>query len=199
MKHTAKLILLAFSALFFTCNTKQEYKHTFLNPDFSIEERVNDLVSQMTLEEKISQMMNQAPGIERLGIPEYNWWSEGLHGIARAGLATVFPQAIGLAASWDEESKELQVSYAVNKTSNTRIQKAIANKGYDTQDLTADNSVYEKLHSCCQYERKSTTAATEKKFAHGENCKHEGEEKCSKACATADGTKKSCCSKEEKH
>ncbi len=102
-------------------------------------------------------------------------------------------------ASWDEESKELQVSYAVNKTSNTRIQKAIANKGYDTQDLTADNSVYEKLHSCCQYERKSTTAATEKKFAHGENCKHEGEEKCSKACATADGTKKSCCSKEEKH
>jgi beta-glucosidase len=57
----------------------------------------------MTLEEKISQMVNQAPAIERLGIPEYNWWNEGLHGIARAGLATVFPQAIGLGATWDEE------------------------------------------------------------------------------------------------
>jgi beta-glucosidase len=57
----------------------------------------------MTLDEKISQMINQAPAIERLGIPEYNWWSEGLHGIARAGLATCFRKAIGLAASWDEE------------------------------------------------------------------------------------------------
>jgi beta-glucosidase len=56
----------------------------------------------MTLEEKISQMMNDAPAIERLGIPRYNWWSEGLHGVARSGLATVFPQAIGLGASWDD-------------------------------------------------------------------------------------------------
>jgi beta-glucosidase len=56
----------------------------------------------MTLEEKIAQMVNDAPAIERLGVPRYNWWSEGLHGVARAGLATVFPQAIGLAATWDE-------------------------------------------------------------------------------------------------
>jgi beta-glucosidase len=56
----------------------------------------------MTLEEKISQMMNDAPAIERLGIPRYNWWSEGLHGVARSGIATVFPQAIGLGASWDD-------------------------------------------------------------------------------------------------
>jgi beta-glucosidase len=56
----------------------------------------------MTLDEKISQMMNAAPAIERLGIPQYNWWSEGLHGVARAGLATVYPQAIGLGATWDE-------------------------------------------------------------------------------------------------
>ncbi len=68
-----------------------------------MEERVKDLVGRMTLEEKISQMVNQAPAIERLGVPEYNWWSEGLHGVARAGLATVFPQAIGLGATWDEE------------------------------------------------------------------------------------------------
>ena len=56
----------------------------------------------MTLEEKISQMMDVAPAIERLGIPEYNWWNEALHGVARSGTATVFPQAIGLAATWDD-------------------------------------------------------------------------------------------------
>ena len=55
----------------------------------------------MTLEEKIGQMVHPAAGVERLGIPEYNWWNEGLHGVARAGVATVFPQAIGLAATWD--------------------------------------------------------------------------------------------------
>ena len=73
----------------------------YQNPDVSFEARVSDLVSRMTLEEKIAQMMNHAPAIERLGIPEYDWWNEGLHGVARAGLATVFPQAIGLAATWD--------------------------------------------------------------------------------------------------
>ncbi len=81
----------------------QDYKSLpFMNTELSTEERVNDLVGRMTLEEKISQMMNTAPAIERLGIPEYNWWNECLHGVARAGLATVFPQAIGLAAAWDE-------------------------------------------------------------------------------------------------
>jgi len=74
----------------------------FLDTSLSVEQRVDDLVSRMTLEEKISQMMNDAPAIERLGVPRYNWWSEGLHGVARAGLATVFPQAIGLGATWDE-------------------------------------------------------------------------------------------------
>ena len=63
--------------------------------------RAADLVSQMTLEEKANQMKDVAPAIERLGIPAYNWWNEALHGVARAGLATVFPQAIGLAATWD--------------------------------------------------------------------------------------------------
>lgn len=74
----------------------------YRNPDLPFEIRVNDLVSRMTLEEKVSQMQDVAPAIERLGIPPYNWWNEALHGVARAGLATSFPQAIGLAATWDD-------------------------------------------------------------------------------------------------
>ena len=73
----------------------------YLNPSAPLEQRVNDLVSRMTLEEKVSQMQDVAPAIPRLQIPAYNWWNEGLHGVARAGFATVFPQAIGLGATWD--------------------------------------------------------------------------------------------------
>jgi beta-glucosidase len=76
-------------------------KGVFENPEAAPEARAADLVSRMTLEEKVSQMQNSAPAIPRLGIPAYDWWNEGLHGVARAGLATVFPQAIGLAATWD--------------------------------------------------------------------------------------------------
>ena len=65
--------------------------------------RAHDLVAQMTLEEKVSQMLFNAPAIERLGVPAYNWWNEALHGVARAGTATVFPQAIAMAAAFDEE------------------------------------------------------------------------------------------------
>jgi beta-glucosidase len=68
----------------------------------TFEQRASELVSRMTLEEKVSQMKDVAPAIERLGIPAYNWWNEALHGVARSGLATVFPQAIGLAATWDD-------------------------------------------------------------------------------------------------
>ncbi len=86
-----------------SCNSDQKRKSPFLNTNLSIEERVNDLVGRLTLDEKISQMMNASPAIERLEIPEYNWWNECLHGVARAGLATVYPQAIGLGATWDED------------------------------------------------------------------------------------------------
>jgi beta-glucosidase len=75
----------------------------YAEPTRPIEERVNDLLGRMTLEEKISQMGTQAPAIERLGIPQYNWWSEALHGVARAGIATVFPQVIGLASTWNPD------------------------------------------------------------------------------------------------
>jgi beta-glucosidase len=78
-------------------------KLPYQDPSLSVGQRVNDLVSRMTLEEKVSQMQNNAPAIEHLGIPAYDWWSEGLHGVARSGYATVFPQAIGMAASWDTD------------------------------------------------------------------------------------------------
>ena len=68
--------------------------------------RAEELVSKMTLEEKVSQTLNHAPAIERLGIKAYDWWNEALHGVARAGTATVFPQAIGLAAAFDEDLME---------------------------------------------------------------------------------------------
>ncbi|MFC2137696.1 glycoside hydrolase family 3 C-terminal domain-containing protein [Bacteroidota bacterium] len=74
----------------------------FRNHQLSIDDRVNDLISRLTLEEKASQMVYNSVAIERLGIPEYNWWSEALHGVARSAKATVFPQAIGLAATFDE-------------------------------------------------------------------------------------------------
>ncbi len=76
----------------------------FMDPDLPLEVRVDDLVSRLTLEEKAAQMAHQAPALPRLGIPAYNWWSECLHGVARAGLATVFPQPIGLGAAFDEEA-----------------------------------------------------------------------------------------------
>ncbi len=78
-------------------------KQAWLDTSLSFEQRAADIVKQMTLDEKIGQMMNAAPAIERLGIPAYNWWNECLHGVARNGLATVFSQAIGMAASFDTE------------------------------------------------------------------------------------------------
>ncbi len=73
----------------------------YLNPQLPIDVRVDDLVSRMTLDEKASQLVNQARAIPRLSVPEYDYWSEGLHGVANAGVATVFPQAIALGATWD--------------------------------------------------------------------------------------------------
>src|SRR5512133_1389956 len=75
-------------------SAQQTYEFPYQNPSLSVDERVNDLVGRMTVEEKISQMMNTAPAIDRLGVPAYDWWNECLHGVGRAGLATVFPQAI---------------------------------------------------------------------------------------------------------
>jgi len=99
MKKLAILLI----TLFFFCsaNAQQTNNLKFLNPNLPVDERVNDLISQMTLNEKISQLMNTAPGIPRLNIPAYNWWNECLHGLARTGYATVFPQALTVASSFD--------------------------------------------------------------------------------------------------
>lgn len=92
-------LLIASSLLVGTLVSAQEYP--FQNPDLPLEQRLEDLIDRMTLEEKVGQLLNATPAIERLGIPKYDWWNECLHGVARNGRATIFPQAIGLAATWD--------------------------------------------------------------------------------------------------
>jgi beta-glucosidase len=73
----------------------------FMNPSLPTEQRVNDLIGRMTLEEKVEQMRDHAPAIPRLGVPKYDWWNEALHGVAFGGYATNFPQVIGMSATWD--------------------------------------------------------------------------------------------------
>lgn len=85
---------------------KDKEQKKYLDETLSDEERVENLIEQMTLEEKASQLRHNAPAVKRLGIPFYNWWNEALHGVARAGAATVFPQPVGLAASFDDEFLE---------------------------------------------------------------------------------------------
>jgi beta-glucosidase len=83
-----------------------EDKLPFRDTKLPIEQRVQDLISRLTLGEKISQMLNSTPAIERLGIPPYDWWNECLHGVGRTEeyKVTVFPQAISMAATWDDAS-----------------------------------------------------------------------------------------------
>ena len=77
----------------------------YKDPSAPTEKRIDDLVSRMSLEEKVSQLMNDSPAIAHLDIPAYNWWNECLHGVARPGPATVIPEPIGLAATWDQPLK----------------------------------------------------------------------------------------------
>lgn len=96
----------------------------YKNTELSFEERVEDLVSRMTTEEKASQLLHEAPGIERLDIPPYVWWNEALHGVARAGKATVFPQAIGLAATFNTTLME-EVATAISDEGRAKYHAAL--------------------------------------------------------------------------
>jgi len=96
------VLLCLASCTFFATAQKPAGTFPFQDPALPLEERINDLVSRMTLKEKADQLLYTAPAITRLGIPSYNWWNEALHGVARAGYATVFPQSITIANSWDE-------------------------------------------------------------------------------------------------
>jgi len=112
--NTLRIIVVSFVVLFSSVPVRAQSISTvafsaasprpaYLDPSLPIDQRVNDLVSRMTLEEKASQMQDVAAAIPRLNVPAYNWWNEGLHGVARAGIATVFPQAIGIAATCDTD------------------------------------------------------------------------------------------------
>ncbi len=101
-----------------------------LAPDAERAERVAKLVAQMTLEEKVAQMQNHAPAIPKLGIPAYDYWNEGLHGSARSGYSTMFPQAIGLAATWDTALLH-QVAGVISTEARAKHSEAVRNGNFN--------------------------------------------------------------------
>lgn len=100
--------------------------HKWYDTSYEVDERINALIDAMTLEEKVSQLTNYSAAIDRLGIPEYDWWNECLHGVARNGRATVFPQAIGMAATFDTELM-LRVGTAISDEARAKFNINIAN------------------------------------------------------------------------
>ena len=125
-----QLSVAAFATLLLvSCNNKQP-DYPFRNPDLPIEQRIDDLLARLTPEEKVGQMMNVTPAIERLGIPPYDWWNEALHGVARAGQATVFPQAIGMAATFDEAAVQRTFTM-VSDEARAKYHHYQANQEYD--------------------------------------------------------------------
>jgi beta-glucosidase len=121
MKQILKLQIKVFSYIFLwifigSCVQKLTYQYPFQNPTLSFEERAENIVSLLTIEEKVQQMVNNAPAIARLGIPAYNWWNETLHGVARSPFpVTSYPQAIGMAATWDTESLQTMADFCAEE------------------------------------------------------------------------------------
>src|ERR1700750_1532302 len=112
MKYLLSIVLFSACSCFYLPGNAQT-TYPFQNTSLSFEERVNDLVSRMTLEEKVAQMLNAAPAIDRLGIPAYDWWNEILHGVARTPYhVTVYPQAIAMAATFDTNSLRTMADYS---------------------------------------------------------------------------------------
>src|SRR5690606_30445214 len=129
MSHFRFLVL----ALFFATSISAQQTPLFRNSSAPMEERVKDLLSRLTLEEKISLTGYNSKPIERLGIPAYNWWNEALHGVARAGEATVFPQAIGMSATFND-SLMYEVASAISTEARAKYNLATA-KGRHIQYL----------------------------------------------------------------
>ncbi|KAA3623808.1 MAG: glycoside hydrolase family 3 protein [Bacteroidetes bacterium] len=123
-----KLIAISFCFLLNTLLFAQP-EFPFQDPKIDSEERISDLLERLTLKEKTAMMLYNSPGVERLGIPPYNWWNESLHGIGRAGKATVFPQAIGLAATFDEDLI-YRVASAISDEARAKHNAAIAKGSY---------------------------------------------------------------------
>ena len=107
-------------------------KALYLDTSRPLAERVKDLVNRLSLEEKVSLMVHPAQGIPRLNIPGYNYWSEALHGVARNGRATIFPQAIGMAATWDRELVH-EVATAISDEARAKYHEALRRNGYTDQ------------------------------------------------------------------
>ena len=104
----------------------------YLDTHLPFPERVQDLLSQLTLDEKVAMMNHPAQGVPRLNIPGYNFWSEALHGVARNGRATVFPQAIGMAATWDKDLIH-QIATAISDEGRAKYHEALRRNGYTDQ------------------------------------------------------------------
>src|ERR1044072_457861 len=110
------LLLHSFVFLISSLIGQKKYDYDFQDPSLPIEKRVNDLVSRLTLEEKVSQMLNATPSIDRLGIPAYDWWNECLHGVARTKFkVTSYPQAIGMAATFDVDAMKTMGDYTAEE------------------------------------------------------------------------------------
>ncbi len=125
MKYKPGVIFLS-AAIIISSISHGQYKFSFSNPALPVEKRVDDLLNRLTTDEKISLLLYNSPGVERLGIPSYNWWNEALHGVARAGRATVFPQAIGLAATFDD-SLIKKIADAISDEARAKYNAAIKN------------------------------------------------------------------------
>src|ERR1700734_574103 len=128
MKKYSFPLVIAFCLLLTRAGAQNEpWRDPALPPDV----RVHDLISRLTPEEKVYQMMNSTPALPRLHIPEYDWWNEALHGVARSGIATIFPQPIGMAATFDD-SLVHQVADAISDEARAMYNAAIK-KDYHAQ------------------------------------------------------------------
>jgi len=116
LKIVERLLLIAFVSFTSNCFAQTQTQYPFQNTSLSFEQRVNDLVSRLTLEEKVAQMSDVTPAVPRLGIPAYDWWNEVLHGVARTPYrVTSFPQAIAMAATFDTNSIKLMGDYSATE------------------------------------------------------------------------------------